>query len=1260
MPQAPHGSSPSLRFCFVPSLAVLMFCFVVTLLSPRLTWQEHGEAHEREYGTGALVISEDLKGRCARTGGEVGESEEPWHLQAARGDSVAVVLKWGVDESWGAWLRHDSPPCAVGLGSPEDANRGEDGKAAVGAASKWKKLLKQQALRAVSFGGECCLCGFVPVCRAKCSIFCSANSFGAWCARVHVMQATGLLLWPAALVMGVGVVHQGDMVTFSAAGQSGESNGGYSLVGCVECIFSVAGRGCPAGRMEWNVGDRVEALWKGRVSRGNPDVGRRGELAESSQRMEQSVCDFFTGEIVAQHPDGSFDIKFDDGEVSWGVPADHLRDLRGNVGVIVKRYYRPQEIELSRCDNNLLLNCKGEVLESSVWECVPCERLDCLRAMLTTLSASEVLDRDRWFKKSYDSWTHLESFRAKVDQEVTDACLHMVCANFYDGVSKTVAPVVKRGMAKMLLSTYKASSEEVNAQAQPPNEHPGGFVEGEVAMKDGSGCAEAGVGGNSAQRNSVRIATVGVHNQGPAAGKSRSGAGAEGSSGVQLKALPKYAEKLEFLNVLDRKLWPSVQPVLVGPQVQKLLLEERIRRLHILANEYLRVYHLAGEKGRKLAFKKAAEKEKAVHDECAKRGETVDLYRGKMSKKMKTAKDTAPRNQALAYSDDEEAIEVDDAETIARKTMLNALKKQTDSAQPIDWTSDWQCRKCKVNVWARNFECFKCGAPRVPTTLSLSAFKVLEPKGVESRPSLLVKPQAGESLVEAADVPLCNMKRSFAPAEASSSLSMRAGDAPAPNGSCSKVSPIQGCRETQGFESRGGQLASDCQGEVGTRLQRSNGEAETVATDPNEKGYEQATNDVCGSETVKSICTEGEDRCQEEKASAAQILQTRSVDGAGAPEEKVGQITAQPDCMANHVDADVQASIVNEKGGETHAEGCSETENAEELQTMIEGSAEERKAKEAYDDGMEEEMMEEDVLSKDESKSQVGLEGGYQQSSKGESVHASGFRIPRLKPNSADSLLKDLVEKAYQNADGKLAGDEWKYFEFRSSTVSGVVDSRACFDDDGWVFDEALRPHKFDSLAQWAKAIKKRTVSVKPVIFFQGRSLREYENGTELGTPGDRSPVTVKAVSKKSGKHVSESTEKTKKEKGWRGPQDPQGVDMWVALKISDLGDDVSGDGARNIVRKELDDVLHKYLSKKKQSIDSQSASIGNRFFCNVRETMEASQLYADLDGGVEENLQKILSVAGIAHTHDDESACDFRGGLEAGSSTMFEEVMFV
>ena len=168
MPQAPHGTTSNpLALCFVPSFAVLMFCFVMNLLSPRLTWQEHGEAQEREYGTGALVISEDLKGRCARTGGEVGESEEPWHLQAAHGDSVAVVLKWRVDnESRGAWLRHDSPPCAVGLGSPEDVSRGEDGKAAVGAASKWKKLLKQQALRAEAFGGECCLCAFVLVCRS--------------------------------------------------------------------------------------------------------------------------------------------------------------------------------------------------------------------------------------------------------------------------------------------------------------------------------------------------------------------------------------------------------------------------------------------------------------------------------------------------------------------------------------------------------------------------------------------------------------------------------------------------------------------------------------------------------------------------------------------------------------------------------------------------------------------------------------------------------------------------------------------------------------------------------------------------------------------------------------------------------------------------------------------------------------------------------------------------------------------------------------
>ena len=75
---------------------------------------------------------------------------------------------------------------------------------------------------------------------------------------------------------------------------------------------------------------------------------------------------------------------------------------------------------------------------------------------------------------------------------------------------------------------------------------------------------------------------------------------------------------------------------------------------------------------------------------------------------------------------------------------------------------------------------------------------------------------------------------------------------------------------------------------------------------------------------------------------------------------------------------------------------------------------------------------------------------------------------------------------ALQTFDGK-------WFEFRGSKKKDSFgriaepEARAYYDDDGYIHDPTRDPHRFDSLAQWGLSIKARSVSVKPVIFFQVR-----------------------------------------------------------------------------------------------------------------------------------------------------------------------------
>jgi hypothetical protein len=179
---------------------------------------------------------------------------------------------------------------------------------------------------------------------------------------------------------------------------------------------------------------------------------------------------------------------------------------------------------------------------------------------------------------------------------------------------------------------------------------------------------------------------------------------------------PNYMSKLAFVSVLDArdlsllKVESNLDP---HQNVKGLKFKERQIQVHKLANEYLRVFAAAGEKGRRLALHKAVTKEKALHDYSVKNGLIVDIHRGKLAAQMKKVQEMMSRSEALECSDEE--MEVDDNETIARRNMLNGLKRASENDSCVDSSkSDWTCKKCYARVFAHRRECFKCQAPRVP------------------------------------------------------------------------------------------------------------------------------------------------------------------------------------------------------------------------------------------------------------------------------------------------------------------------------------------------------------------------------------------------------------------------------------------------------------------------------------------------------------------------------------------------------------------
>ena len=97
----------------------------------------------------------------------------------------------------------------------------------------------------------------------------------------------------------------------------------------------------------------------------------------------------------------------------------------------------------------------------------------------------------------------------------------------------------------------------------------------------------------------------------------------------------------------------------------------------------------------------------------------------------------------------------------------------------------------------------------------------------------------------------------------------------------------------------------------------------------------------------------------------------------------------------------------------------------------------------------------------------------------------------------SDVLLKTLITAASTQGDemeeaGAEERERGKIFEFRSTVGQGGAEGRGRYDEGGMIVD-VDRQRRYPSLAQWAMAIKGRAVSVKPCIYWRGKSLRQHE-----------------------------------------------------------------------------------------------------------------------------------------------------------------------
>ena len=113
--------------------------------------------------------------------------------------------------------------------------------------------------------------------------------------------------------------------------------------------------------------------------------------------------------------------------------------------------------------------------------------------------------------------------------------------------------------------------------------------------------------------------------------------------------------------------------------------------------------------------------------------------------------------------------------------------------------------------------------------------------------------------------------------------------------------------------------------------------------------------------------------------------------------------------------------------------------------------------------------------------------------------------LSRPSGEMADQLLQGLLA-------GPAGAREELIFSLRFRVNQTEPDATAFYDGEWQVVDTrfgragcpAALSKKFPSLNQWAKAVKGRPVSVKPYIYFQGKSLREWENPKGAGAARPR------------------------------------------------------------------------------------------------------------------------------------------------------------
>jgi hypothetical protein len=157
-------------------------------------------------------------------------------------------------------------------------------------------------------------------------------------------------LYAAAIIAGEGVVRVGDVVSFRA------EEGTRPFVGVVEMLFD--SEGCPPGDEGWIPGSKVEAVWNGAV------YDEDGELIVTPS--------WYEGTVVRKWQEGTYHVKFDDGDEDKRCKHENIRRLGRNSKNLVARWlYRHEETKLLESAKDRLLGCKGEVmskpLETPEW-----------------------------------------------------------------------------------------------------------------------------------------------------------------------------------------------------------------------------------------------------------------------------------------------------------------------------------------------------------------------------------------------------------------------------------------------------------------------------------------------------------------------------------------------------------------------------------------------------------------------------------------------------------------------------------------------------------------------------------------------------------------------------------------------------------------------------------------------------------------------------------------------------------------------------